>query len=371
MTRVAYIVSFVTKSVAFEWIVESIDRKRFEIVFILLNPEDSSLERHLREHKVRTHRVHYAGKKDILRSTLEVHRLLRKERIDIVHAHLFEGSLIGLAAAKLAGITRRIHTRHNATIHHNYHPHAVKYDRMINHMSTDIVAISESVRSILVDLEQVNPDKITLIYHGFKLAEFNNIPETRVEALRSKYLSDAPSGPVIGVISRYIHWKGVQYIVPAFEQVLSAHPGAKLVLANASGPYSADIKAMLKKLPIKSYVEIPFEADIFALYQLFDLFVHTPIDPNSEAFGQIYVEALAAGVPSIVTISGIAKEFISNGKNALTVPFQNSDAIRYALLRLLDDQQLQKTLSGNGKTSVAEMFTLERMVASLESMYAK
>ena len=72
-----------------------------------------------------------------------------------------------------------------------------------------------------------------------------------------------------------------------------------------------------------------------------------------------------------MTISGIAKEFISNGKNALTVPFQNSDAIRYALLRLLDDQQLQKTLSGNGKTSVAEMFTLERMVASLESMYAK
>jgi glycosyltransferase involved in cell wall biosynthesis len=371
MTRVAYIVSFVTKSVAFEWIAESIDGSRFELVFILLNPEDSLFEQHLRDHKVRTHRVQYAGKKDIPRSLLEVHRLLRKERIDIVHTHLFEGSLVGLAAAKLAGIKRRIHTRHNATIHHNYHPRAVKYDRMINHLSTEIVAISENVRSILVDLEKVNPHKITLIHHGFKLAAFKDIPENRVEALRGKYLSAGPLGPVFGVISRYIHWKGVQYIVPAFRQVLSVHRGAKLLLANTNGPYSLEIKSLLKQLPEESYVEIPFEADIFALYQLFDVFVHVPIDPNSEAFGQIYVEALAAGIPSIVTLSGIACEFIQDGETALTVPFRDSDAIRDALLRLVDDQELQKTLSENGKTAVAEMFTLERMVASLESMYAK
>jgi len=247
----------------------------------------------------------------------------------------------------------------------------VKYDRMINHMSTDIVAISENVRSILVDLEQVNPDKITLIHHGFKLAAFKDIPETRVEALRGKYLSDGPLGPVVGVISRYVHWKGVQHIVPAFEQVLSVHPGAKLLLANANGPYSPDIKALLKQLPVESYVEIPFEADIFALYQLFDVFVHVPIDPNSEAFGQIYVEALAAGIPSIVTLSGIACEFIQDGENALTVPFQDSNAIRDALLRLIGDEELQKTLSENGTTAVAEKFTLKAMIASLESIYAK
>ena len=371
MTRVAYIVSFVSKSVAFEWIAESIDHRRFEIVFILLNPGDSPFEQHLRDRKVRTHRVRYAGKKDILRSLFAVYRLLKKERIDIVHAHLFEASLVGLVAAKLAGIKNRIHTRHNATLHHNYHPRAVKYDRMINYLSTEIVAISENVRSILINLENVNLHKITLIHHGFKLTEFKDIPENRVEALRDKYLPGGLFGPVVGVIARYIHWKGVQYIVPAFRQVLSVHPGSKLLLANTNGPYSLEIKALLKQLPEKSYLEIPFEADIFALYQLFDVFVHAPIDPHSEAFGQIYVEALAAGIPSVVTRSGIACEFIQDGENALTVPYRNSDAIRDSLLRLIDDHELQKTLSENGKTAVAEMFTLERMVASLESMYAK
>jgi hypothetical protein len=187
--KVGYILSFITKSVAFEWIVQELDKSRFELTFILLNPEDSSLEQFLRSENVPVFRIPYRGKKDLPSALLKTRRILKQQKISIVHAHLFDASLIGLAAARLAGVKRRIHTRHNATIHLRYHPHAVKYDRFINYLSTDIVAISENVRKIVTEQEGADPRKITVIHHGFRLEAFENIPEERVARLREKYLS--------------------------------------------------------------------------------------------------------------------------------------------------------------------------------------
>ncbi|MBL0097760.1 MAG: glycosyltransferase [Bacteroidetes bacterium] len=85
----------------------------------------------------------------------------------------------------------------------------------------------------------------------------------------------------------------MQYIIPAFERILKSQP---------------------KKLPSDSYIKIEFERDLFSLYSIFDYFIHAPIDPSVEAFGQVYIEALAAGIPSIFTLSGIAPDFIVDGK---------------------------------------------------------
>jgi len=369
MTRVAYIVSLVNKAVAFEWIVQHIDHTKLELTFILLHSEETSLEKNLKAENIPVFRVHYSGKKDVPSAILKVRRLLRKNKIDVVHAHLFDASIVGLTAAKLAGIKNRIHTRHNATIHHDYHPHAVKYDRYINYLSTHIVAISQNVKTILTDLENVNPEKISIIHHGFMLEQFSAIPQARVEVLRQKYIPGETL--VIGVISRYIHWKGIQHILPAFKQLLADHQQVKLVLANATGPYQAEVKSMLAELPADRYLEILFEEDIFALYPLFDVFVHVPIDSRSEAFGQIYVEALAAGVPSVFTLSGIANDFIRDRQNALVVPFNDSEAIYGAVTELLENDELRETLVRNGKKDVQELFTLDKMIRSLEALYEK
>lgn len=369
MLRVAYIVSLVNKAVAFEWIVQHIDRTKFELTFILLNPGESTLEKDLQAENIPVFTIPYTGKRDLPASVLKVRKLLKKQRIDIVHAHLFDASIIGLTAAKLAGIKTRIHTRHNAMIHHDYHPHAVKYDRFINYLSTRIVAISENVKTILTDLEKVDPSKITLIHHGFKLEDFSDVSEERANVVRRKYLSEQTL--VVGVISRYIHWKGIQYIIPAFKKLLAEHPQAKLLLANASGPYEKEIKKLLAELPAESYIEIPFEEDIFALYRLIDIFVHVPIDIQSEAFGQVYVEALAAGVPSVFTLSGIANDFIEDRSNALVVPFRDSEAIYLAISELTENGELRETIARSGRKDVMSLFTLDKMIHSLEALYEK
>ena len=106
-------------------------------------------------------------------------------------------------------------------------------------------------------------------------------------------------------------------------------------------------------LPRESIRQIKFEDDIYALFKCFDVYVHVPVDPSVEAFGQTYVEALLSGVPSVFTLSGIAPEFIENDHNAMVVPFEDSVSIVQSVIRLRENQDLATTLVANGRNSAS------------------
>lgn len=371
MKNVAYIISSVSKSVAFEWIAQELNPSKYKLFFILLNKDETPIERYFKANNIPCYRIEYTGKKSIIPNVFKIRKILKANQITIVHAHLFEASFIGLIAAKISGIKQRIHTRHNATIHHNYFPHAVKYDKFINLLSTDIVAISNNVKKIIVEKENARENKITIIHHGFKLEEFGHVDAYRVEKIKHKHQLNLDGKIVFGVISRYIHWKGVQYIIPAYQKFLSEYPNAHLLLANASGPYKNEITNLLKLLPNESYTEIEFEEDIFALYQCFHFFVHTPIDEESEAFGQVYVETMASKVPSIVTLSGIAADFIAHKKNAWVVPFCDSEAIYQGMQALCENKIGRNQIVEQGFVDVYERFQLNKMIEALENLYER
>ncbi|QHT70550.1 glycosyltransferase family 4 protein [Rhodocytophaga rosea] len=367
--KVKYILSNINKALAFEWIAEELDRSKIHLSFILLNPDDSALEQHLKAHQIKVDRIRYKGKKDLPNAIYRIYTILRKEHTQIVHCHMFDACVAGLTAARLAGVRKRIYTRHHATFHQQYFPRAVWYDKFISQMATDVVAISENVRQTLIG-EGVNASKIRLIHHGFRLEGFEKTDQQKVLGLKRKYNPNSKS-PVIGVISRYFELKGIQYIIPALKQILHTYPDALLILANTSGNYTAQIKSLLQEIPSDNYIEIPFEKDIFSLYQLFDIFVHVPIDPQIEAFGQTYVEALAAGIPSVFTKSGVATEFIKDGQNAMVVPFKSSQAIADSFYSILENPNQTQNIVWQGKTDVKKMFTLGKMVDSLEELYGK
>lgn len=368
--KVTLILYQINKALAFEWIIDHFNKEKFELSFISIGVEKNSvLEQFCEERNIEFHLVNYSGKKELPTAVFQTHKILKKIKPAVVHCHIFEGGLIGLIAAKLAGIKKRIYTRHYSTYHHTYAPGGIKYDKLINSLSTKIIAISENVRQILIEKENVNPEKIILMHHGFDLNLFYNISEERIENVKSKYNTENRN-PVIGVVSRYTHWKGIQYIIPAFKKLLETYPNALLVLSNAKGEYTKEIKQLLSELPEKSYVEILFEQDNAALFKMFDVFVHVPIDKEIEAFGQIYVEALAVGIPSIFTLSGIASDFIQDKKNALVVDYHSSEQIYESLIKLLEDSELCDTLIQNGKNSLEAYFSLPLMIQNLETIYS-
>lgn len=366
--NVTYIISNVNKSVAFEWIATHLNKDKFNLEVILMNPHESELENFLKTQNVVVYRIKYSGKKDILKAIFLIYKILRKNLADVVHAHLLDASLAGLISGRLAGVKKRIHTRHHSDYHHVYFPKAVKYDKIVNRLSTNVIAISEVVKNILVSKEKVSPQKISIIHHGFQMKECSHPIETDVNRLKQKY---NPVGlfPVIGVISRYTEWKGIQFIIPAFEKLLIRYPSALLVLANATGDYKQEIQRLLQKIPQKNYIEIPFESKVFALYKLFDIFIHVPISPEVEAFGQTYIESLAAGVPLIATKSGIAHEVLVDKHNSLVVPYKNSEAIYESIITLLSNEDLKKSIVSNSFSSVSGKFKLELMLQKLETLY--
>lgn len=369
MVKVTYVLSLIFKSFEYEWIVRYLDSSKIELSFILLNPESTELETFLNSRGIRVSRIPFYGKKSYPRALIECYRVLRKIQPNYINCNLLDANIIGLTAGVLTGVKNRIYTRHHSTYHHVYFPKGKLYDIYANLLATQIVAVSSLVKKVLINKERVRPDKIKVIPHGFGLEDFKSVTSERVIKLNKKYKIGNKS-PVIGVISRYIEWKGVQYIIPAFEAILKEHPNAILLIANArQGQHTFQVLKLLKNIQVDSYREIIFESDVLAFYKMLDLFIHVPIDDHSEAYGRIYAECLASGVPLVCTISGIGHDIIEHNKNAFVVPYQDSPAIHQAVNNILSSDTLKELLSKNGVETAKLHFDMNIQKRLLEKLY--
>ena len=356
-----YIISLVERSLVFENTLKELYKLKPDILLVFMFETISPLQTKCNDIGFKTIHIPYKSKKDFLSAGFKIFSIFRSEKPDLVHCHLFDASLLGITISKILKVKRRIYTRHHATHHHLYFPHAVKYDRWINKLSTKIIAISQNIKYILVEQEQVSSDKVNVVYHGFDFDVFDSICNERIDNLKLKY--NIPNDVIVlGMVSRYTHWKGIQYVIPAFKELLNEKPNAILLLANAVGDYTTEIQSLLSTLPATSYREIKFEHDMPAFYKLMDIFLHVPIDAASEAFGQVYVEALAAQLPCIYTLSGIANEFVIDKENALVVPFMDSDSILSAINVILNDDKFAEKISINGMNKSRELFSVQASI---------
>lgn len=368
--RVCIVVSQVDRAIAFEWTVDGL-RNEFDFSFALIGKKGSYLAGFLRDREVPVYELEYEGKKHAPRAVANMYAWLRKGRFDVIHTHLVEATLYGLLPAKLLGIKKRIYTRHHSDYNYKYSPKGIKYDKLSNWLATDVIAITRQVYEILRDREHVPEHKITLIHHGVDVDWLAQRDEEAIARVREKYNRGGRS-PVIGIIARQTHWKGIQHSIPAFAGILKKYPNALLVLANASGDYEKEIDGILREqLPEGSWVKIRYEYDTSSLYKIFDAFIHMPIDEVVEAFGQVYIEALAAGTPCVFTMSGIALDFIRDGENALVVPHGDSQAAERALERLLTDVSLREKIIAHGRNIVREKFSLPTFLGNLKSLYLR
>ena len=125
--KVTYIISNIDKSFLFEWIASYLNKDKFKLQFILINSKSSVLKYFLNQHGIDVVEINFNGKRDYLKTLIKLIFLLRKCKPDIVHTHLFDASLIGLTAAKICGVKKRIYTRHHSDFHHVYFPYLHKF----------------------------------------------------------------------------------------------------------------------------------------------------------------------------------------------------------------------------------------------------
>ena len=234
-------------------------------------------------------------------------------------------TFIGMPAAWLLRIKKRIYIRHHSNFHHKYNLRfGLILDRAMNSFSTHIVAVSQIVSNILVRKEAVNEDKITIIYNGIELNQFYpNSMEPPYRDLQFK----------IGVISRLTEWKGVAYTARAFKEFVSRYPNSYLHIIGAKADDFDQVTQALEGVPNENYLIETLNLDIPEFLKSVNVLVHVPLEIDDEAFGIVYIEALASGTPGIFTISGVLNELSDPDLYFSVVPSRNQKAILIELER--------------------------------------
>jgi len=389
--RVTFVFTHHIRWVPFELAAKLIDKGRFEIDYVILGPTDPMVD-FLKANQIPVVTTTFDDYKKTPELVKFVYEHLKKNKTDIVQTHWFAGSLVGLQAAYYANVPVRIfHREHPPLRFYNRHPPSKH--QLIWDCATHVIAVTPKSKAGMVE-DGIPADKITVIPTGFDVEEFTTLDPGRVSALRHKYLASAPyasKGPIIGVIARYVRWKGVEDVIHAFKQVLEDYPNSLLILAGTHcerteviknmkaasnddivAPQYDDILAIydcLAELPPGSYLEIPFEDDLYSLFQLLDIFVHAPVDDIQETFGQVYVEAMLSKIPSVITLSGSALDHAIHRETAWIAEHQNSDQIAAGIVALLRDQVLRKKITENAFACAVENYSIAKQIRILEEFY--
>jgi glycosyltransferase involved in cell wall biosynthesis len=182
-----------------------------------------------------------------------------------------------------------------------------------------------------------------------------------------------PEGPFRAIcIGRLIHWKGFYLAIRAFAIFARKHPEAELWIVN-DGPYRRELEATAVREGVQSQVH--FTGLLPKFSQVMDKLAesHVLMHPAlHEAFGNVCMEAMAAGRPVVcLDIGGPASQVTSETGFVApaTTPKEAVEAMAAFLTRIAEDRKLLLEMSAKGRARVREKFTMRELGSAFNSLY--
>jgi glycosyltransferase involved in cell wall biosynthesis len=277
----------------------------------------------------------------------------RRNRIEIIHAHLARDYPLAALAARLAKkpfvLTRHVLFPLN------------RLQKLILKNVGGIVAPSNAIADALEKQNLFPSGKITIIRYGVNVEHFSPAEKTPNETF------------VVGTIGHLAPIKGHDVFVRAAEIVLKKRENVRFVIVgedkSPTGKNRRALEDLIERLDLKSKIELSgWTDDVRPFLQKFDLFVSAA---RAEAFGLVIVEAMLYGLPVIATGSEGALEIIENDTSGILVPNEDAETLAKAILELFDDKEKREHLIRNGRRRVEEHFSLENMVSKTEEFYRR
>jgi glycosyltransferase involved in cell wall biosynthesis len=284
----------------------------------------------------------------LMRHVISIFAYLIKNRPTVIIASGQYATLASIPLAFLLRIRNRIHVRHHSNFHHKENMRlALSSDLLMNFFSTKIVAVSRVVSEILIQKELVPSHKVALIHNGVDLKNFRQI---------DRNLNDYSQEFRVGVISRLTEWKGVEYTAGAFEIFNTKYPNSYLHIVGAPADSLPAVENILNRLPSENYEIESINWDMPGFLKSINVLVHVPLEPEDEAFGLVYIEALASTTPSIFTISGVLNELEDPERYFAVVPSRDSNSI----FQKLEEYYLQKNVYEEIPIDWLSQFSLQK-----------
>lgn len=361
--KVLYCLSHIKKSLQWEWFAEEMKNRGIQQEFVLIDVEngiDLFLNNDLKKLGFETHVLKHKGKFSHIKNIQYTAALIRKHKVDIVHTALPFGNLVGQTAAAISGISKRVTTCENASWAHDFKSKKQEWiDNYTFRLSKKIIANSEISADYLRKNWSFDKSKLEVIYHGWKASDYI-VSSDRIEKVRQQLnIKKEKSEFIVGVLSRFEFWKGYKFIIEA-ANILKDIPEIKFYIFGGRGSYYDEAMKMIADYGLtEKIIHTEFIEDSPALYQLFDVHLHVPIDEYVETGGLTIVDGMMAAIPQVLTLSGYAYQVSQNMKNAYVVPFQNAQAIADALLWMKNNPEKSQKLAQQARVDAINMFGID------------
>lgn len=179
--------------------------------------------------------------------------------------------------------------------------------------------------------------------------------------------------PLIVSVARLFRWKGHLELLRALALVKAQHPDVQLAIVGSDYPADSGTTAMLREhaseLGVESNVIFAGQrSDVAALLAACDVFA---LPSFEEPFGLVFAEAMAMKRPVVALDNGGTPEVVEHGKSGLLSPPDDIDALAANLIRLLDNPALRAEMGEQGRLSVEQRFTPQRMASDFAALYAR
>ena len=337
-------------------------RARGHDLYIAVRPR-SPLPRHLQLPPEKILTLPMRNALDV-QSAHELDRFVKRQQIEVVHAHMARDYSLAAYAARRNPQTKFFATRHVLFPLNRMHRHTLA-------RATRVIAVSAAVAKELRAQRILKDDQIAVIPNGVDLHRFTRALAgfDRTEFLRKlKLPADCL---LVGSIGELRTLKRHDDFIRAAARIKSEFPAAQFVLAGVDSSPAGEIRRQLEKLVFElglhhSFHFLGWLDQAERLLAAMDVFVSAS---ETESFGLVIAEAMAAGTPVVATRTEGAQEVIEDQKTGVLVPIGDVAQIAAAVSGLLSDPHQRDQIAQRAKDAVTTRFSLPRMVGAIEELY--
>ncbi len=296
--------------------------------------------------------VHEKNLWTMIESMKSLEKIIRDEKVDIVHARSRVPAWIAFFACRRTGVD--FVTTCHGYYSQNIFSHVMGWGKRV-------IVISEIIGRHMIDHFGVQSDNIRLIHRSVDLEKFS-----------FRQRQSGLSSFTVTIVGRITPLKGHVYFLKAMAKVIRQFPYVRVqVIGDARADkqaYKENILLLTKRLGIQDKVHfMGNRRDIPQLLADSDALVLSTI--TQEAFGRVIIEAQAIGVPVVATKVGGVVDIVEHEKTGLLVLPKDPDAIASAVLRLMNDRKLGDAMAMEARRLVEGKYTLDQMALKTLAVY--
>jgi len=298
------------------------------------------------------------------RSKWDVHRLaalvalVRRERFDVLHAHMFGSNLWGTLIGRACGVPVLIAHEHSWSYEGNRLRKWLD-GRVIGRLTTRFIAVSSRDAERMVSIEHVPPEKVVMIPNAYVPRPGSVVGDLRQE------LGIGNESPLVAVVSLLRPEKALSVLLDAYRRVLKAVPDAHLIIAG-DGPCRDGLEQQTRELGMTDKVHfLGRRRDVDAILSAADV---AAMSSDSEGTPLVAYECMANRTPLVATAVGGLPDVIEDGRTGLLVARRDPSALATALIDLLEDPARRERIAAAAAERLDE-FTLEAAVRRYALLY--